>query len=171
MRRDALLLAGLAAVFFVLVTRRGQELVSDAVSAVMSWAPPDTAAPYLDAIDQASLAWGIPSGLLARLLYQESRFRPDIISGATRSPAGALGIAQFMPGTAADLGIDPLDPWQAIDGAARYLAGLYRQLGSWPEALAAYNWGVGNVSRRGLEQAPSETRNYIAQILSDVPVA
>ena len=70
--------------------------------------------------------------------------------------------------TAQQLGINPLDPFQAIDGAGRYLASLYRQTGSWTEALAAYNWGIGNVNRRGIASAPTETRNYYTQILADV---
>lgn len=111
---------------------------------------------------------GLPRDLLARLLWQESRYREDIITGRTRSSVGALGIAQFMPATAADFGVDPLEPFQAIEGAARYLGQLFRQFGNWPEALAAYNWGPGNVKRKGLAAAPLETRNYYTQILADI---
>lgn len=132
--------------------------------------PPAAAAPYTDAIRAAEAKYQLPDSLLARVLYQESRFRPDIISGATRSSVGAQGIAQFMPATAADLGIDPLDPFQAIPAAAKYLRQLYNQTGSWDRALAAYNWGVGNVQRKGLDAAPLETRNYVSQVLADVPV-
>lgn len=135
------------------------------------WQPPARAAAYLPAIDAAERINGIPANLLARLLYQESRFREDIISGATSSPAGALGIAQFMPATAREMGIDPLDPFQAIPAAGRYLAQLYRRFGNWSDALAAYNWGQGNLSRKGFAAAPQETRNYVAEITSDVPVA
>lgn len=133
------------------------------------WQPPATAAPYADAIRAAEAKQQLPDGLLARVLYQESRFRNDIITGATRSSAGAVGIAQFMPGTAADLGVDPLDPFSSIDGAARYLRQLYNSTGDWSRALAAYNWGIGNVQRKGLDRAPLETRNYVAEILADVP--
>lgn len=132
------------------------------------FALPAGAAPYAAAIDNAEKNYGIPETLLARLLYQESRFRSDIISGKTKSPAGALGIAQFMPATARDFGINPLDPYQSIDAAARYLAQLYKKFGNWESTLAAYNWGQGNVARKGLESAPLETRNYVAQILGDV---
>lgn len=135
------------------------------------WTPPERARPYLAAIDQAEKKHGLPKNLLARLLYQESRYRADIISGKKRSPAGAIGIAQFMPATAAEMGINPLDPWQSIDAAGRYLARLYGRFGNWPEALAAYNWGQGNVSRKGLGKAPQETRNYFAQILGDLGLA
>jgi soluble lytic murein transglycosylase-like protein len=136
-----------------------------------TWDYPTAAKPYIGAIEAASAANGLPDLLLGRLLYQESRYRPDIISGATVSSAGALGIAQFMPSTAADLGIDPLNPQQAIYGAARYLRTLYNQTGSWSNALAAYNWGVGNVLRKGFAAAPLETRNYVAQITADVGIA
>lgn len=129
------------------------------------WRPP---AKYAAAIAAAEDRNGIPRDLLARLLYQESRYREDIITGKVRSPVGALGIAQFMPATAREMGIDPLNPAQAIDGAGRYLARLHRSLGGWALALAAYNWGIGNVQRRGLDAAPLETRNYFAQILADV---
>ena len=135
---------------------------------IINWQPPATAAPYLEQIAAAEQAHGLPQGLLVRQLYQESRFRPDIITGATKSPVGALGIAQFMPGTAHDLGVDPLNPADAIDGAARYMKGLFASLGSWPEALAAYNWGIGNVRRKGIDAAPLETQNYVDQIVADV---
>lgn len=112
---------------------------------------------------------GIPPDLLYRLLYQESRFREDIITGATRSPVGALGIAQFMPATAIEwLGSEAaaLDPKKAIPGAAKYLAWLIRMFsGNVKAAVAAYNWGIGNVKKKGLDNAPQETRNYVAAIL------
>ena len=146
------------------------DAIGGAVNKITGWAPPDAAAPYLPQISAAEAAHGIPAGLLARQLYQESRYRPDIINGDTASPAGALGIAQFMPATARDLGIDPLDPNAAIDAAGRYMRRLYDSLGSWAEALAAYNWGIGNVKRKGLTAAPEETRNYVDQITADVPV-
>lgn len=122
--------------------------------------------PYDDLISSSAAQYGIPAQVLYKLLYQESRFRPDIISGKTKSPVGALGIAQFMPATAAELGIDPLDPAQAIPGAARYLAQLRSSLGGdLTKAVAAYNWGIGNVKRKGLARAPAETVNYALNIL------
>lgn len=132
------------------------------------WRAPAQYAPLVAAAEQKH---GIPAGLLERLLYQESRYREDIISGRVKSPAGALGIAQFMPATAAELGVNPLDPAQAIDGAGLYLRRLYNSLGDWKLALAAYNWGIGNVRRKGLAAAPLETRLYYSQILSSVPIA
>jgi soluble lytic murein transglycosylase-like protein len=137
---------------------------------VSTWTPPRIAAPYLDTIAATEQANGIPTNLLARLLHQESRFRPDIIDGSTTSPVGAVGIAQFMPKTAKDIGVDPLDPASAIAGAGRYLSSLFKQLGTWDKALAGYNWGAGNVKRKGIANAPQETRDYVAQITADVPV-
>ncbi len=123
---------------------------------------------YVTAIRNAEMQYKLPYDMLARLLYQESHYRSDIISGKTVSTAGALGIAQFMPATAADLGIDPLNPFQAIDAAARYLSNLYRATGTWAQALAAYNWGLGNLRKYGLISAPSETRAYYQSILADI---
>lgn len=123
---------------------------------------------YRAAVLAAESRYGLPDGMLGRLLWQESRYRPEIIDGRVRSSAGALGIAQFMPATAAELGVDPLDPFQAIDGAGRYLSRLYRSTGSWDKALASYNWGIGNVTRKGLAVAPAETRDYFSQILADL---
>jgi len=134
-----------------------------------AWSAPARAAPYLDAINAAEQKHGLPSGLLLRQLYQESAYRPDIITGRLKSSAGAVGIAQFLPATAADMGVDPLDPTSSIDGAARYMRSLFNALGTWPAALAGYNWGIGNVRRKGIAAAPAETRKYVASIVADVP--
>jgi soluble lytic murein transglycosylase-like protein len=84
------------------------------------------------------------------LLEQESGYRPDVIRGETLSRAGAAGIAQFMPATAEQYGVDPLDTDSAIDGAARYLAYLVKYFdGDLRLAIYAYNGGEGNVSRLG----------------------
>lgn len=141
------------------------EVTDMARSTLGLWRAP---AQYAPAIAAAEQRYNIPAGILERLLYQECRWRNDIITGRLKSPAGAVGIAQFMPATARELGIDPLNTDQAIDGAGRYLSGLYRRFGNWTEALAAYNWGQGNVQRKGLGAAPTETRNYWTQILGDV---
>lgn len=137
------------------------------------WTPPKQVAskmePYRSSIEAAEQQYEIPSTLLARVLYQESRFRPDIIEGKTKSSAGAIGIAQFMPATAAELGIDPTKPHEAIDAAGKYLSQLRKRSDNWAEALAKYNWGMGNFAKKGgLEGAPKETRDYYTQILADV---
>ncbi len=140
---------------------------ADNVSAAAAgWTPPPSAEPWLDTIRAAEDMNMIPRNLLARLLYQESRFRHDIITGQVRSSAGAVGIAQIVPRWHPD--VDPLDPIASINYAAQYLRRLYRQFGSWDKALAAYNWGPGNVSRYGLASLPAETHNYITEILGDL---
>ena len=143
----------------------GETIVSKTVNALQLWRAPEK---YAATIASAEQQYGIPDAMLERLFYQECRYREDIITGRVRSSVGALGIAQFMPATAVELGIDPLEPRQAIPAAARYLSGLFKRFGNWSEALAAYNWGQGNVSRKGLANAPRETRNYYSQILADV---
>ena len=122
------------------------------------------AAPYSDQIKAAQDTYGIPNNYLAKLLNAESAFRPDIISGAKRSSTGATGIAQFMPATAEEMGINPTDPNASIDAAGKYLSQLFDQFGSWPKAIAAYNWGSGNLSKKGVAKAPAETRNYVQKI-------
>ena len=130
---------------------------------------PSGSEPYQDLIQQSANAEGVPTMILAWLLWKESRYNPAIIDGTKRSSVGAMGIAQFMPATAVDeLGSvnAALDPDQAIPGAAHYLAKLYGRTGTWAGALAAYNWGIGNVLRKGLAVAPAETTDYYTTILS-----
>ncbi|XIA65213.1 lytic transglycosylase domain-containing protein [Bradyrhizobium sp. TZ2] len=101
----------------------------------------------------------IPIGFLARLLWQESRFRAKVVSSA-----GAQGIAQFMPRTAVEMGLrNPFDPLQAIPASAKFLRKLYDQFGNLGLAAAAYNAGGGRIekwlSRRST--LPKETRAYV----------
>lgn len=140
---------------------------------------------YATAIREAETRYGIPTDLLARLLYQESRYRPDVISGAQRSSVGATGIAQFMPRTGEEYGLVTyegnviisdrrLDPFASIDAAGRYLRMLYRMFNNWQDALMAYNWGPGNVAKYNRGEpvtVPIETSQYVAQITADVYVA
>lgn len=136
------------------------------VLSVSAWVPPESADPYLGLLRQAEERHGLPENLLARVAYQESRFRDDIINGETVSSAGAVGIMQIVPRWHPS--VDPLNVPDAIDYAASYLASLKASTGSWEMALAAYNWGPGNLSRKGFSQAPKETRDYVAQISEDV---
>lgn len=135
----------------------------------MIWTPPLKAAPYLQQMDTAELAYGLPRGLLARQAYQESRFRSDIIEGRTKSSAGAVGLMQIVPRW--HPGVDPLDPIGSIWYAAKYLRGLFDRFGSWELALAAYNWGPTNVAKHTPEQWPKETRDYVQQIGADVALS
>lgn len=132
------------------------------------WTPPETANPYLGEINKAERANGLPRDLLARLLYQESRYRQDIISGSTVSSANAQGIAQIVPKWHPD--VNPLDPIASIHYAARYLKSLRDQFGSYRLALAAYNWGPGNVRKHAgdFSKWPKETQDYVTQILGDL---
>lgn len=129
---------------------------------------------YATAIRDAEDRHGIPRDLFARLLYQESGYKPDVIHGIERSRVGALGIAQFMPATAAEMGVDPLDPFAAIDAGARYLKKMYGMFNDWRYALMAYNWGPGNMRKylrsEGSIPVPMETSQYVAKITADVPV-
>lgn len=113
-------------------------------------------------IEQAAAASGLPSGFLARLLWIESRFH----EWAT-SPAGALGIAQFMPQTAARRGLaDPWDPLKAIAEAARFLAELKARFGNLGLAAAAYNAGIERVEGwlHGGAALARETQLYVLDI-------
>lgn len=135
---------------------------------------------YAQLIASTEATYGIPQDLLARLLWKESRYRSDIIDGSTRSSVGAAGIAQFMPATAQQYGLmvggidGRLDPKRAIPAAGRYLKALYSMFRNWTNAVAAYNWGPGNVQHylagdidRRTGQAyvmPQETVDYVAYI-------
>ena len=99
--------------------------------------------------------------LLAAQLYAESGFNPF-----ARSPAGAEGIAQFMPGTAEAMGLlDPFDPDAAINAQAHLMRDLLGRFGSVPLALAAYNAGPGAVAACGCIPPFPETRAYVTRIL------
>lgn len=116
--------------------------------------------PFLAMAQDAARRHGIPESLFVRLVQQESNWNP-----AARSHKGALGLAQLMPSTARKLRVDPRDPYENLDGGARYLAEQYREFGDWRLALAAYNAGPGAVKKFGGVPPYSETRNYVKAIL------
>ncbi|SDR17755.1 Transglycosylase SLT domain-containing protein [Paraburkholderia tuberum] len=104
---------------------------------------------------------GLPPGLLSSMAQQESGG-----NAAAVSRAGARGLFQFMPATAREYGIDPMDPVQSASAAARKMAGLMRRYrGNLSLSLSAYNWGEGNVDRKGMARAPAETAQYAPAIL------
>jgi hypothetical protein len=106
--------------------------------------------------------WNVSPGLLAAQLMAESGFNPRAVS-----PAGALGIAQFMPSTARSYGLrDPFNPVAAIDAQAHLMSDLLRQFHSVPLALAAYNAGSGAVAGCHCVPPYPETRAYVARILA-----
>ncbi len=115
--------------------------------------------PYLDMARTAATRHGVPEDLFLRLVQQESGF-----NARAKSPKGALGLAQLMPQTARKLGVDPHDPYENLDGGARYLAQQYRRFGSWRLALAAYNAGPEAVEKHGGVPPYRETRNYVKVI-------
>lgn len=123
-----------------------------------------TSASYVDIARQAAISAGINPDAFVRQIQQESGFNPNAVS-----PAGAVGIAQFMPATAAGMGVNPYDPEQALKGAARLMANLASQFGGdYAKALAAYNAGPGMVQSavaqgggNWLAYTPFETQNYV----------
>ena len=128
-----------------------------ATRAVQSFVP----ARYAPLIVRAAQRWSVSAQLLAAQLYAESGFNPF-----ARSPAGAEGIAQFMPGTAAAMGLtDPYDPDPAINAQAHLMRDLLGRFGSVPLALAAYNAGPGAVAACGCVPPIPETTAYVARIL------
>jgi soluble lytic murein transglycosylase-like protein len=112
--------------------------------------------PYLAMARAAADKHGIPQDLFLRLVHQESRWNAQIVSHA-----GAIGLAQLMPGTAAQLRVDPRIPAQNLEGGARYLKQQYKEFGTWRLALAAYNAGPGAVKKYGGIPPFRETKNYV----------
>jgi len=128
-----------------------------ATRAVQSFVP----ARYAQIIARAAQRWGVSAQLLAAQLYAESNFNPFAVS-----PAGAQGIAQFMPGTAAGLGLrHPFDAAASIDAQAHLMHDLLSRFASVPLALAAYNAGPGAVARCGCIPPYAETQAYVAKII------
>jgi hypothetical protein len=117
--------------------------------------------PYANLFTQAANRYGVDASLLAAVASQESSFDSQAVS-----PAGAQGLMQFMPATAKGLGVNPLDPTSAINGAAKYLSSLTEQFGSTELALAAYNAGPGTVSRYGGIPPYAETQNYVRAVMT-----
>ncbi|HEX5644881.1 MAG TPA: lytic transglycosylase domain-containing protein [Erythrobacter sp.] len=118
-------------------------------------------AAYAAKVAELSMRYDLSPALIEALVWQESRWRHGAVS-----PKGARGLAQLMPGTARDLGVDPDDPYANLEGGARYLrAQLNRFGGDLEKALAAYNAGPGRVERAGGVPRIAETRQYVAAIM------
>ena len=118
---------------------------------------------YKQTITEASKKYGVPENIIKAMIDTES-------SGNryAESNKGAKGLMQLMPGTARDMGVsDPFDPYQNIMGGTKYVSQMYKTYGngSWERALAAYDWGPGNLQKNGMSRMPSETRNYISSVL------
>lgn len=130
-----------------------------AYSAAVRPAALNSAIPYAGLFQAAAAKHGISPTLLAAVAKVESGYNPKAVS-----QAGARGLMQIMPSTAAGLGIDPLDPAQAIDGAARILAGNLKSFDSLPLALAAYNAGSGAVRKYNGIPPYAETQAYVPKV-------
>ncbi|MDP5102673.1 MAG: lytic transglycosylase domain-containing protein [Erythrobacter sp.] len=116
---------------------------------------------YAAKIQELSQRFDLSPSLLEALVWQESRWRENAVS-----PVGARGLAQLMPGTARYLGVDSSDPFQNLEGGARYLREqLDRFGGNLEKALAAYNAGPGRVERAGGIPNIRETQQYVAAIM------
>jgi soluble lytic murein transglycosylase-like protein len=119
-------------------------------------------------LDAAGAKYGVPASLMRATAYVESRWSPTAGSGK-----GAVGVMQLMPEVAKNLGVtDRTDPKQSAEGGAKFLASLYKKAGSWDVALAAYNWGPGNVFGNDTKppkmyssQWPAATQQYVREIL------
>jgi len=117
---------------------------------------------YIDnMIDKVAGELSLSPDLVRSVVKAESDYRADAVS-----PVGAQGLMQLMPGTARELGVeDSFDIGQNLTGGSRYLKQLLDKYdGDLDHALAAYNWGQGNVDRHGLAEMPRETRDYLSKI-------
>ena len=124
-------------------------------------------APYSAAFTVAESQNDLPPYLIARMAWQESHYRSDIINGGPNS-AGAVGILQIIPSMHPQ--VNPSDPYASIAYVGQWMKQLYNQFGSWTLALMAYNWGPGNVNKwlKNGGNVPAETDAYYSDILSDV---
>ena len=160
----------------------GKEFVAQADRFADQYAPADKKAPAATAprgnstaelkahLSDAEKKYGIPAGVLTGIANTESHFRPDIISGQTKSSVGATGLMQLRPQYFPGAG---KDPHADIETAAQYLQKLYQQFGDWTKAVAAYNDGPGNVKKiiDGQKVLPKETADYIRSVMGANPDA
>ena len=156
---------GAGAANWVVVNPASAEEVVEPVaipnSAITAVSQASVPAQYAAALSHAAASANISPTLLSALVWQESRWNPQAVSRA-----GAIGLAQLMPGTARDLGVNPADPVANLHGGARYLRQLLDQFdGNVEKALAAYNAGAARVRSAGGVPAIAETRNYVTSIV------
>lgn len=161
------MLAGFAAIAGVMLfSSKARNAVSSVAVAMGAWRIDPRGNQYDSAFNVATVAYGLPNGLLRAMAWKESRFNRNAVS-----PANAKGLMQLMPKTAAYYGVDPFNPFSSIDAAGRELKMLYGITKNWQMALAAYNWGIGNLQRNGIAAAPAETKDYYKTISSAVGLA
>lgn len=116
---------------------------------------------YKDIIEEAHRKYpNVSVKMIEAIIKIESSGNANAISGV-----GAIGLMQLMPATAKDLGVtNPLDPRQNILGGTKYLNQLLgRYKGDIDKTIAAYNWGLGNVDRKGISNLPKETKDYLTK--------
>jgi soluble lytic murein transglycosylase-like protein len=115
-----------------------------------------------NALKNAAARYGVPLGIMKGVAHTESRYSPT-----ATSRVGAKGLMQLMPVVIRTYGIsDPFSPSQSAMGGARFLSKMYRKYGNWPQALAAYNWGPGNVDDRpAMKQWPRATQAYVKNVM------
>lgn len=122
--------------------------------------------PPVDRLEAAARKLGLPPEFVKSVARVESGFRQDAIS-----PKGAIGVMQLMPGTARELGVDPHDAEQNLEGGARLLRNLLEKYQDQPDqvrrALAAYNAGPGAVARYNGTPPYAETQNYVNKVLAE----
>jgi soluble lytic murein transglycosylase-like protein len=140
----------------------GTSSATGRTAAPAGWAGalPEAGRPWAGAIDAAATKAGVDPRLLAAIAQAESGFNPNALSGA-----GAVGLTQLMPGTAAGLGVDPTDPAANLDGGARYISGQLDTFGRLDLAVAAYNAGPGAVRQAGGVPDYPETQAYVRRVL------
>jgi soluble lytic murein transglycosylase-like protein len=133
----------------------------------MGWKDTPNASIYLPALAAAEIKWSIPTDLLARIAYQESRFRDDVVHGPANH-MGCIGLMQLEILYHPNAGKD----WrQDIEEAAQELSGDFKRFIDWQVAVGAYNDGGGNMHQwmLGKREMPQETQDYVSQIIADVP--
>ena len=127
-----------------------------------NWASalPERGRQWAGAIEQAAAEAGLDPRLLAAVVWAESAFKEDAVSGA-----GALGLAQLMPKTAEGLGVNPNDPMDNLRGGAKYLERIYSEFGRVDLTAAAYNAGPGRVRENGGLPYVNDAGGYVQQVV------
>ena len=146
---------------------------AEVTAAIVGWKSVGSASDWLPTLAQAEQNYALPVDLLARIAYQESHFREEIIRGTKVSPAGALGIMQlepaYFPSVRAMVPFTDDDIAAQIQAAGQEVERLYGVFSDWSLAIAAYNAGQGNVRKyAGIPPFP-ETEKYVSDIVADVP--